>query len=178
MALIGRVTRLITADMHAVLDQLEEPETVLKQAIREMEEELARQTQHGRWLVKEIESIRGRMDACARSLEELDSRLDLCFEAENDALARGLVRRKLETTRLRESLEARLATLNDEHAEHDALVADNREQLEGMRRKAEILCADNEVAGCPRDAGTAGSSIDEADIEIAFMREKQRRAAS
>ena len=42
MALIKRLSRLFAADLHAVLDQIEEPEALLKQAVREMEEELAR----------------------------------------------------------------------------------------------------------------------------------------
>ena len=41
MALINRVSRLFRADFHAVLDQIEEPELLLKQAIRDMEDELA-----------------------------------------------------------------------------------------------------------------------------------------
>ena len=40
MALINRVTRLFKADIHAVLDQIEEPEQLLRQAVRDMEEEL------------------------------------------------------------------------------------------------------------------------------------------
>ena len=40
MALITRLSRLFQADMHAVLDKIEEPELLLKQAIREMEESI------------------------------------------------------------------------------------------------------------------------------------------
>ncbi len=40
MALITRVSRLFQADFHAVLDRIEEPEVLLRQAVREMEEEL------------------------------------------------------------------------------------------------------------------------------------------
>ena len=36
MALINRISRLFQADFHAVLDQIEEPEQILKQAIRDM----------------------------------------------------------------------------------------------------------------------------------------------
>ena len=41
MALITRVTRLFAADMNAVIDQIEEPEMMLKQSLREMQETLA-----------------------------------------------------------------------------------------------------------------------------------------
>ncbi|MGH8626524.1 MAG: PspA/IM30 family protein [Gammaproteobacteria bacterium] len=41
MALITRVARLFRSDLHVVLDRVEEPEVLLRQAIREMEEELS-----------------------------------------------------------------------------------------------------------------------------------------
>ena len=44
MALIKRVARLFQSDMHAVLDRIEDPESLLKQSIREMEEDLRRDT--------------------------------------------------------------------------------------------------------------------------------------
>ena len=45
MALITRVSRLFRADLHAVLDRIEEPDVLLRQAVREMEEALARDEQ-------------------------------------------------------------------------------------------------------------------------------------
>ena len=45
MALITRVSRLFQADFHAVLDRIEDPEALLRQAVREMEEELAHDEQ-------------------------------------------------------------------------------------------------------------------------------------
>jgi len=42
MALINRISRLFKADFHAVLDHIEEPEALLKQAIRDMEDDLAK----------------------------------------------------------------------------------------------------------------------------------------
>ena len=40
MPILNRVKRLFQADVHAILDAIEEPEAVLKQAIREMQENL------------------------------------------------------------------------------------------------------------------------------------------
>ena len=54
MALINRFSRLFTADMHAVLDRIEEPDALLKQAVREMEEELTRMQTQSRSLHEEL----------------------------------------------------------------------------------------------------------------------------
>src|SRR5262247_3541760 len=56
MALINRMSRLFTADVHAVLDRIEEPDVLLKHAVREMEEELARGEQRARVLGHELET--------------------------------------------------------------------------------------------------------------------------
>ena len=42
MALITRISRLFQADLHAVLDRIEEPDLLLRQAVREMQDDLAR----------------------------------------------------------------------------------------------------------------------------------------
>lgn len=176
MALINRVARLFTADMHAVLDQIEEPEVVLRQAIREMEEELARQRQRRKWLETEIEAAGARLDGLAEQARDLDSNLDICFANDNEALARKLTRRKLETARLGELTEAKRDALTKQLDELTALLADNADQLDGMRQKAAILASEESARAKPGD--TAAAAIDDDDVEIAFLREKQARAAS
>jgi phage shock protein A len=176
MALIRRVSRLFAADMHAVLDQIEEPEVVLRQAIREMEEELARQNQRRKWLRAEIESAASRIEALMAHCRDIDAKLDISFASENEAVARRLTRRKLETTRLREHTDAKREALGRQLDELDALVATNADQLEGMRQKAEVLAIDESVALRSGDEHLA--AIDDDDVEIAFLREKQARVSS
>ena len=122
MALIRRVSRLFAADMHAVLDQIEEPEIVLRQAIREMEEELTRQRQREQWLVAEVESTAARIEALVKQDRDLDAKLDICFANDNEPLAKKLVRRKLETAKLAEQIEVRREAQGKELDELRALL--------------------------------------------------------
>lgn len=177
MALIKRISRLFAADMHAVLDQLEEPESVLKQAIREMDEELARQEHRSKWLEKEIDATAARLSALAESTADLDGKLDTCFEHGNEALARKLTRRKLETRKLADRLVKKHAALREELTENAATIITNRGQLDSLRQKAELLATER-----PDHGQTIGDEpicgIDDDEVEIAFLREKQARAAS
>lgn len=177
MALIKRISRLFAADMHAIIDQLEEPEAVLRQAVREMAAELDRQVRHARQLESDIAAVDARVEALGTTRRELDAKLDLSFDTGNEDLARRLTRRKLETVRLTERLVARRATLEDGLAQHEALVAANRDELEAMRQKAELLGAASETRG-PDDTPAGHAAVDEADVEIAFLREKQARSRS
>lgn len=176
MALIRRVSRLFAADMHAVLDQIEAPDIVLRQAIREMEEELARQRQRRKWLGAEIEAVSGKIEALEALVQDLDARLDVAFANGSETLARRLIRRKLETALFAEQSATKRQALAGQAEELDALLDTNTDQLEGMRQKAALLAADCSDPG--RTGDTRASGIDEDDVEIAFLREKQARASS
>ena len=91
MALITRVSRLFRADLHAVLDRIEEPDVLLRQAVREMEEELARDEQRIKMLTHEHEQLVSRHRDIQQSLEEVEAELDVCFESGKDDLARVLI---------------------------------------------------------------------------------------
>jgi phage shock protein A len=174
MALIRRVSRLFAADMHAVLDQIEEPEVVLRQAIREMEEELARQRQRQKWLGAEIESAAAKSEGFEALLRDIDTKLDVCFANDNDPLTRRLIRRKLETAQLAEHSEAKRQSLIRQLEERDALVEANTDRLECMRQKAALLDPDDSAG----TGDTRVSGVDDDDVEIALLREKQARAKS
>lgn len=173
MALIRRVSRLFAADMHAVLDQIEEPESVLRQAIREMEEELARQHQREKWIGAEIDSSAREIEAFARQNRDLDAKLDVCFANDNETLAKRLTRRKLETARLSEQAGRKREALTEQLEELQALLRSNNDRLEGMRQKAALLATDRSAKASLCDVHVPG--IDDDDVEIAFLREKQAR---
>ena len=86
MALITRVSRLFQADFHAVLDRIEEPEILLHQAVREMEEALAREEQRSKVLQHEQRQLINREANLKQSLHDIEEELDTCFEAGNDVI--------------------------------------------------------------------------------------------
>jgi len=173
MALINRMSRLFTADVHAVLDRIEEPDVLLKHAVREMEEELARGEQRVRALTHEHESLGERQAKTAACLAELGSQLDVCFESGNEELARKIIKRRLETERFERNVAERRAALDKELAGLRANVEEQREQLDVMRQKVELLAttaADDFVSG--------DFVVGEADVEVALLRERQKRQRS
>jgi phage shock protein A len=100
MALINRMSRLFTADVHAVLDRIEEPDVLLRHAIREMEDEVAHAEQHAKQLEHERGRLADRHRKVQAALAEIEEQIGIAFDAGNDELARKLVKRKLETVRL------------------------------------------------------------------------------
>ncbi len=173
MALINRMSRLFTADVHAVLDRIEEPDVLLKHAVREMEEELARGEQRARTLAHEQDALGERQHKAEAALQELGLQLDVCFESANEELARKIIRRRLETERLVRHAAERRAALAKELAAVAAAVDEQREQFDVMRQKAELLTATG--AGDDRNGDFA---VGEAEVEVALLRERQKRQTS
>jgi len=178
MALVTRVSRLFQADFHAVLDRIEEPEVLLRQAVREMEEELASAEQRSRMLKHEQRQLTAREAELERSLLEIGEQLDICFDSGKDDLARATIKRKLETHRLCKVLAHKHQTLQETLEELDIRLRENRARLESMRQKAELL-AEETARARPADNWTLPDiTIRDEDVEVAFLREKQHRRQS
>ena len=169
MALINRMSRLFTADVHAVLDRIEEPDVLLKHAVREMEEELARGEQRVRSSSTSTSARRAAAQGRGACLSELGEQLDVCFDNGNDELARKVIKRRLETERLERHVAERRATSRQGARRARARpLEEQREQLDVMRQKAELL--DGDV----RPATTSATTISPS----ARTRSKSRSCAS
>jgi phage shock protein A len=180
MALLTRLSRLLTADFHAVLDRIEEPDVLLKQALREMEDELHAAESRLRGLRHERERVQTRLAALDGALVRLDAELDLCFASNEEDLARAVVKRKVETRAAAGTARQRVESLAKSIAEQEATVTGQRERIEALRQQAEAAAAERgEASGAGADPGApAAVSVGAAELEIAFLQEKQRRARS
>lgn len=182
MALINRVTQLFRADFHAVLDRIEEPEQVLRQAIRDMEEQLAHAARTLKLKEREQEVAASRRSEFTAKLKELDGELDLCFANDKPELARTLVRRKLTTERLSKRLDSKMA--DDEKrlaAAKEKLQADQL-TLAGLKQKAELFAeqpGDSDSSAFDEGSwATREMTISDDEVDVAFLKERQARAGS
>ena len=176
MALVNRLSRLFQADFHAVLDRIEEPDLQLRQAVREMTFALEQDRHRLQLLRHEAGELARSAQQARASLATLDEELDLCLAAEKEELARDLVRRKLVTERQLAALERQSGGVDGRIAELEQRVDEQGQQLDSMQQKLELLAgaATDQGGSAPVPAETVRSE----EIEIALLREKQRRAKS
>ncbi len=184
MALINRISRLFKADFHAVLDQIEEPEQLLKQAIRDMEDELAATEQRIAVCEHDQEALAVRNSELQGALAEINGQLDLCFESKKEDLAKGLIKKKLEAERLMKRLTAQQAA-NDKYLDGQRTTLDeNKATLESFRQKADLFAqrASAQTRGGSEfdDIGWMARemTVGDDEVEIAYLREKSFRSGS
>ena len=175
MALITRFTRLFQADLHAVMDRIEEPDILLRQAVREMEEDITRDEQRSKVIRHELARIKMRGAELDRSLHQIDEEIDLCFDSGKDELARGLIRRKLEAQQLHMVLSRKHETMQSNLDQITARLKENHLRLTAMRQKAELFAEENAGSGCDQPWPDSPVTIRDEDVEVAFLREKTRR---
>ena len=183
MALINRISRLVKADFHAVLDQIEEPGQLLRQAIRDMEDDLAETEQRIILCVHDQEALAIRRNEIESAITEVNGQLDLCFDSDKEDLAKNFIKRKLEAERLLKRLNSKFSS-NDKYLKEQRTTLDeNRATLESLRQKAELFAQRtpshpdggsefDDIAWMARDM-----TVGDDEVEIAFLREKNARRA-
>lgn len=184
MALINRISRLFKADFHAVLDQIEEPEALLKQAIRDMEDDLTSTGQRINLCAHGQEALTQRKSELEGAVAEFGVQLDLCFESGKNDLARNIIRKKLEAERLLKRLNAKHAANAEYLTEQRTLLGENSATLESLRQKAELFARRapargdahsefDDIAWMAREM-----TVGDDEVEIAYLRERSLRGAS
>ncbi len=95
---------------------------------------------------------------------------------QKDDLARDLIRRKLAAEKQMQALQQQSAAIEVQHQTLDRQIDEQGQQLTSMKQKLELLVSDEErLAGVNFNHADA---IRNEEIEIALLREKERRAKS
>lgn len=170
MTVLNRVARLFKADMHGLLDNIEEPELLLKQAVREMEAEQVLLKQQVDRMQKQRSNLLATLQRTEKELAQLEEGLALCLAEDNDDLARALLRKQLYLQRCTDDYQAQSASLDQqikagqEHIEKQAVA------LERIQQQAATL----ETLECRSDSCVKGDlgAISEADVEVALLKAK------
>lgn len=178
MALITRLSRLFRADIHAVLDHMEEPDVLLRQAVREMEESLENSAREITLLQRELTRLEKHRIAVADQLEKLDSEIAVCFDSGNEELARSFIRRRLETAALQTKVAANIETVSEQLNAQQKQHAEQQLSYESIKQKSELIWREQQTRSKRSLHGVIDSGncppVMEDDVELEFIRQKER----
>ena len=180
MALMTRLARLVRADLNAVLDRLEAPELVLAQSVREMEQALDQGRHALTRLDRELARLALRDTALAEEEARTAGALAEGLTEGREALARPLVRRRLETARNRARLQTRRAELTQERVRLAARGASQAARLDDLRARAALYTPDPQRSTDddrdPLDPAWSApdSGVSDAEVELELLRLRRR----
>ncbi|MBE9533422.1 MAG: PspA/IM30 family protein [Proteobacteria bacterium] len=136
MGIMTRFTRLCKADIHGVMDQLEDKGLLLKQYMRDMEEELGRKEATLRQMVVSRDRAQQDYERYAEECEKLDQDIAAAIEKDKDDIARLLIKKIKPFAYHREELSRHIQNLGREIREFHQQVEEQRLQYEQLQLRA------------------------------------------
>ncbi len=91
MGIMTRFLSLCKADIHGLIDQMEDKNLLLKQCLRDMEEELGHREERLRKMVASREQVQRELEKYSRECEKLDEDLGVAIDKDKDVIARLLI---------------------------------------------------------------------------------------
>lgn len=178
MGIMTRILRLCKADVHGVMDQLEDKGLLLKQYLREMETSLWHKEQHLDALTLRQSRLTSQVVRHGEEMDKLERDLTLALKKKKDDIARMLIRKRraLETASLH--LKEQVETTTHEKSQLAETLAGQRLQYETLKAKADIYCrkATDRLfeTASHQSVGTfyADNTIDE-EVELELLERKE-----
>ena len=178
MGILSRLLRLCKADVHGVMDQLEDKGLVLKQYLREMEENLKQKEQRLACLGGTIRQIEGDLNLRREELQKLELDLELAVGKDKDDIARMLIRKRRTIQGTAELLAQRLEGIKQERAHLKETLDRQRLQYAQFQVKVAGYCRQAELnpigpATTAMDPDMAWKMPTEEEIELELLQRKQ-----
>ncbi len=179
MSIVNRLKQMVRADANAVLDNIEDPESLLKQSLRDMSQSLSEQEKYLAKLEHQKTVLLKDIDQQESSLVDIQHELELCLDEQNESLARHVVKRKLQASRILQQMQLRLDQLIACQKIKQAEFAERKMTFEALEQQAKVVAAAaNDSSSFNHDPAQSPFSVSEEDIDIALLKEKQMRGAS
>lgn len=139
MAILNRIKRLFQADIHAILDVIEEPESVLKQAIREMQENLDQKQGQLARSGRLLDNLQNNQVRLKDEISRIAQDLTRCLETGNEELSRKTIGRRLALEKQLAAVEEQLGALGRQRNEQRSAIEVQQAQLESVLEKARLF---------------------------------------
>ncbi len=178
MAIMTRLLRLWKADLHGVMDQLEDKALLLKQCLREMEGSLHQKQAR----LAQLQGLREQLgrDQATRlqERERLEADIALAVRKEKDEIARMLIRKRMLLEAAHAQLEGRRRHLEEEAQRLAQTISEQQGRYEQLKIKAAACCQQAEArtteeAAPAWDASAGSTPATEAEVELELMRRKE-----
>lgn len=140
MGIMTRMLRLCKADVHGVMDQLEDKGLLLKQYLREMETSLRHKEHLIGSLTRRHVRLTGQVDRHGEEIEKLERDLTLALKKEKDEIARMLISRRRALETACSHLKRQIETIAREKSQLVGTLADQQLQYETLKARADTYC--------------------------------------
>ncbi|MBF0119475.1 MAG: PspA/IM30 family protein [Desulfobacterales bacterium] len=136
MGILNRFIRLCKADIHGIIDQIEDKELLLKQHLREMEHAVVKKETELQNLITFKEQSQKEYQKCKKEIDRIEKEISFSIEKEKDDISRVLIG-KLNSLGLHKSnLENHLELLEQKIKKLSECACQQRKKFDELKIKA------------------------------------------
>ncbi len=154
MGIISRCVNLFKADIHGVMDQLEDKGLLLKQYLRDMEEALAQKEEALNQTTLTRDRMKQELEDEMLEIEKLDQDITAAIKREKDDIARLLIKKSKSRISHKDNLVRYVAILDDEIAQHKECIEKQQLQYDQLRLKSEVYFREKEYGKMEKTIST------------------------
>lgn len=167
MGIVTRFKNIMTANFNALLDKAEDPEKMIDQYLRNLENDLASVKAETASMMAEEKAAKRKVDECESEIAKMGEYAKKAVTAGNDDEAKQFLAKKAELTNkitaLKEQYEAAQANSAKMRSMHEKLDSD----IADVKSRRDMLKAKAKVAQTQQKLNQLGSSINSAGNNMA-----------
>lgn len=178
MGIMTRIARLWKADIHGVMDQLEDQGLLVRQYLREMESSLQEKETRLQHISQTDRRLKGDLDGRNAEIDKIEQDLALALRKDKDQIAKLLIRKERLQQKHCECLVKRREDIEEERHYLAQVLEEQRLRYETMKVKAESFFsrAENTIeTDSDRLFGNLDNCrVDDEEIELELLRRKEK----
>ena len=178
MAILTRIFRLFKADIHGVMDQIEDQGLLLKQHLRDMEESLVQKEAKLKQMCFAKDQARQDYEKGKNESNNLEQDLGVAIRKDRDDIARLLIKKLKPLAHIQSERCSHIDRLNHEIEQFREAIELQRLQFEQLRQQAANFFhrtqKQNEDHGWPAmQAGYGVYDLSDEEVELELLQRKE-----
>ena len=184
MNILDRIAQVLRANINDLLDNAEDPEVMLNQILRDMEDSLDKGKSQVAEQIAQEKMMQADLDAAQKNVTEWGKKAELALAKEKEDLAREALRRQADYEEQVAVYEKQLAAQQDAVKKLKADLAALESKYQDARRKKDTLIARAKRVSAQQQIASASAKLSAVDYSSDLARmerriqEKEARAAA
>jgi phage shock protein A len=174
MALLERVSTLIRANLNDLIDKAENPETMIKQVILDMENQLLQVKTQVAVAIADQHVLEKRQRENEENERQWRRRAEMAVDQNDDPLARSALERSMSYKQMAESFRQQVEDQKTQVENLKSALLKLQQKLEEAKAKSDVLIAQHRRTRAIHKAGEAGRTLGVDTQAAAFDRMKDK----
>lgn len=175
MGILTRFKDIMASNVNALLDKAEDPEKMVDQYLRNLENDYAEVKAETASVMAEAKTAQRKVDECNAEIKKMEEYAVKAINAGNDDDARQFLQKKAELTEKLAPLQSNLDICNANAEKMKEIHAKLEEDINSLKAKRDALKAKVKVAEAQQKINKLGASADKAGSNMAaFARMEEK----